>query len=92
MDLLRFALRKLLAGIPLLLGVTLLSFTLMVYFGPDKTFELLGKNPTVEQIAEVPGFGGKAAAELKAFLTARSTDEPDGGQGDTPAAPPAMTP
>ncbi|MCC7330877.1 MAG: ABC transporter permease, partial [Gammaproteobacteria bacterium] len=47
MDLLRFALRKLLAGIPLLLGVTLLSFTLMVYFGPDKTFELLGKNPTV---------------------------------------------
>jgi excinuclease ABC subunit C len=28
---------------------------------------------TVEQIAEVPGFGGKAAAELKAFLEARST-------------------
>ena len=28
---------------------------------------------TVEQIAEVPGFGGKAAAELKQFLTARST-------------------
>ena len=27
---------------------------------------------TVEQIAEVPGFGGKAAAELKAFLHARS--------------------
>lgn len=26
---------------------------------------------TVEQIAEVPGFGGKAAAELKAFLDAR---------------------
>src|SRR5882724_9755018 len=26
----------------------------------------------VEQIAEVPGFGGKAAAELKAFLEARS--------------------
>jgi excinuclease ABC subunit C len=26
---------------------------------------------TVEQIAEVPGFGGKAAAELKAFLEAR---------------------
>jgi len=29
---------------------------------------------TVEQIAEVPGFGGKAAAELKAFLEARSTE------------------
>jgi excinuclease ABC subunit C len=28
---------------------------------------------TVEQIAEVPGFGGRAAAELKAFLGARST-------------------
>jgi excinuclease ABC subunit C len=28
---------------------------------------------TVEQIGEVPGFGGKAAAELKAFLEARST-------------------
>jgi excinuclease ABC subunit C len=27
---------------------------------------------TLEQIAEVTGFGGKAAAELKAFLTARS--------------------
>lgn len=27
---------------------------------------------TVEQISEVPGFGGKAAAELKAFLEARS--------------------
>jgi peptide/nickel transport system permease protein len=25
----------------------------MVYFGPDKTFELLGKNPTAEQITEV---------------------------------------
>jgi excinuclease ABC subunit C len=28
---------------------------------------------TVEQLSEVPGFGGKAAAELKAFLEARST-------------------
>jgi hypothetical protein len=27
---------------------------------------------TVEQLAAVPGFGGKAAAELKAFLVARS--------------------
>ncbi|MDB6067392.1 MAG: UvrABC system protein [Pedosphaera sp.] len=31
---------------------------------------------TVEQIAEVPGFGGKAAAELKAFLEARSSTQP----------------
>ena len=28
---------------------------------------------SVDQIAEVPGFGGKAAAELKAFLVARTT-------------------
>ncbi len=28
----------------------------------------------IEQIAEVPGFGGKAAAELKAFLDARASD------------------
>ena len=53
MDILQYALRKLVAGLPLLLGVTLLSFTLMVYFGPDKTYLLLGKNPTPAQIAEV---------------------------------------
>lgn len=35
---------------------------------------------SVEQIAQVPGFGGKAAAELKAFLEARqSGDENAGG-------------
>jgi excinuclease ABC subunit C len=31
---------------------------------------------TVEKIAEVPGFGGKAAAELKSFLEARSVTAP----------------
>jgi excinuclease ABC subunit C len=31
---------------------------------------------TVEQIAEVSGFGGKAAGELKAFLEARSVPQP----------------
>ncbi len=45
--------RRLLYGIPLILGVTFVSFLLMVYFGPDKTYELLGKNPTAEQISEV---------------------------------------
>ena len=53
MKLLQFAIRKLVGGIPLVLGVTFISFLLMVYFGPDKTYELLGKNPTPEQIAEV---------------------------------------
>ena len=31
---------------------------------------------TVEQLAEVPGFGGKAAAELKTFLEARTMEAP----------------
>ena len=48
-----YILRKFLSAVPLLLGVTFISFLLMVYFGPDKTYELLGKNPTSEQIAEV---------------------------------------
>jgi excinuclease ABC subunit C len=30
------------------------------------------RTATLEQIAAVPGFGGKAAAELKKFLAARS--------------------
>ena len=45
--------RRLLYGIPLVLGVTFISFLLMIYFGPDKTYELIGKNPTAEQIIEV---------------------------------------
>ncbi len=53
MEVLRFAVKKLIGGIPLLLGVTFISFLLMVYYGPDKTYELLGKNPTTEQIAEI---------------------------------------
>ena len=53
MELLQYSLRKLITGIPLIIGVTLISFLLMVYFGPDKTFDLLGKNPTAEEIAEI---------------------------------------
>jgi len=53
MELLHYILRKLLGGIPLILGVTLISFVLMVYFGPDKTYELLSKNPTEAEIAQV---------------------------------------
>jgi len=53
LEVLRFAIKKLIGGIPLLLGVTFISFVLMVYYGPDKTYELLGKNPTTEQIAEI---------------------------------------
>ena len=48
MEILQYSLRKLLGGLPLILGVTLVSFALMVYFGPDLTYQLLGKNPTPE--------------------------------------------
>ncbi|WP_456414504.1 ABC transporter permease [Thiolapillus sp.] len=53
MEILQYALRKFITGIPLIIGVTLISFLLMVYFGPDKTYELLGKNATQEQIQEI---------------------------------------
>ncbi|VAW44631.1 Oligopeptide transport system permease protein OppB (TC 3.A.1.5.1) [hydrothermal vent metagenome] len=54
-----FAIQKLLGGIPLIIGVTLVSFILMVYFGPDLTYELLGKNPSplaIEEIRHVLGY------------------------------------
>ncbi len=53
MDILKFAIRKLLGGIPLILGVTFISFLLMVYYGPDLTWEKLGKNPTALEIKEI---------------------------------------
>jgi peptide/nickel transport system permease protein len=53
MDILKFALRKLVGGFPLILGVTFIAFLLMVYFGPDLTYEKLGKNPTAQEIQEV---------------------------------------
>ncbi len=53
METLQFALRKLLYSIPLLIGVTFISFLLMVYFGPDLTYSILPKNATKEQIAEI---------------------------------------
>lgn len=48
-----YALRKLFHGSLLVFGVTLISFSLMVWFGPDQTYSLIGKNATTEQIAEV---------------------------------------
>lgn len=48
-----FAVQKLIGGIPLIIGVTLVSFILMVYFGPDLTYELLGKNPSPQAVEEI---------------------------------------
>jgi peptide/nickel transport system permease protein len=49
----RYILRKILSAIPLLLGVTLISFWLMVYAGADQTYAQLGKNPDSGQVAEL---------------------------------------
>ena len=46
-------LRKFLQALLLILGVTFTSFLLMVYFGPDQTYVLIGKNASAAQIAEV---------------------------------------
>ena len=48
-----YFLRKALHGSLLILGVTFISFLLMVWFGPDQTYNLIGKNATPEQIQEV---------------------------------------
>ena len=45
------------------------------------------RTATLEQIAEVPGFGGKAAIELKAFLEARSVEVSGKGSTDPEAVP-----
>ncbi|MCH8057598.1 MAG: ABC transporter permease [Proteobacteria bacterium] len=46
-------LRKIIHGLALILGVTFISFLLMVWFGPDQTYTLIGKHATASQIAEV---------------------------------------
>jgi len=49
----QYLLRKSLHGLLLILGVTLVSFILMVWFGPDQTYTLIGKNASAEQIEEL---------------------------------------
>lgn len=49
----RYLLQRLGHGLLLMVGVTLLSFVLMVQFGPDQTYELVGKNATTQQIEEL---------------------------------------
>ncbi len=53
MGLVEYCLRKLIAGLFLIFGVTLISFVLMVYFGPDIVQEVLPKNPTQADIDRV---------------------------------------
>lgn len=49
----KYLLRKISNSLLLIIGVTLLSFILMVWFGPDRTYGLIGKNPTQAQIDQV---------------------------------------
>jgi excinuclease ABC subunit C len=57
---------------------------LLKKFGSVRRMQLA----TLEQLAEVPGFGGKAAEELKKFLEARATNQTAGVQVAT-LTPPA---
>lgn len=47
----RWVVRRLLGAVPLVFGVTLVSFVLMVHFGPDPVYERLSKNPTQDEIS-----------------------------------------
>jgi len=49
----RYFLRKLIHSLLLIIGVTFISFLLMVYFGPDQTYTLVGKSTSSEQIETV---------------------------------------
>ncbi len=49
----RLLLRRAIGAIPLILGVTLISFLLTSHFGPDPVWELAGRNPTASELAEL---------------------------------------
>lgn len=71
MDFLAYTLRKLLYGVPLVFGVSFVSFVLMVYFGPDLTFQLVGRNPSPEQIErarEILGYNEPFLARYVDYL------------------------
>ena len=68
----KYALRKISQGLLLILGVTLVSFILMVWFGPDQTYTLIGKNATAGQIEEVRhqlGYDQPFAKRYATYLT-----------------------
>lgn len=65
---LRFIVKRILQGIPLIIGVTLISFLLMVYFGPDVTYELISKNSTNEEIAAIRHQLGYDQPVLKRYV------------------------
>ncbi len=50
---LHYLLRRLIGALPLVFGVTLMAFLLTVYFGPDQTYALSGRNPTPAELEEL---------------------------------------
>jgi peptide/nickel transport system permease protein len=48
-----FLLRRLLLAVPLLLGVSLIGFTLLVWLAPDQTYALAGRGAGADQLAEL---------------------------------------
>jgi peptide/nickel transport system permease protein len=65
-------LAKTIHGLLLILGVTFVSFLLMVWFGPDQTYTLIGKNATPAQIEEVRhqlGYDQPFSRRYLAYLT-----------------------
>ena len=64
----KLLLRKAGNGLLLILGVTLISFILMVWFGPDRTYGLIGNNPTAEQIENVREQLGYNQPFIKRYL------------------------
>ncbi len=65
-------LHKIIHAVLLILGVTFVSFLLMVWFGPDQTYTLIGKNATPGQIEEVRhqlGYDQSFSRRYLAYLT-----------------------
>ncbi|MFW5816634.1 MAG: ABC transporter permease, partial [Wenzhouxiangella sp.] len=52
-ELLLLVVRRLAGALPLIVGVTLISFMLTVYFGPDQTYALIGKNATATEVGQL---------------------------------------
>jgi len=48
-----FLIRKFIFSALIIVGVTFISFFLIVYCSPEKTYDLLGKNPTQKEIEEI---------------------------------------
>lgn len=68
--------KTLMTGIPLLLGVTFVSFVLMVFYGPDLSYTLAGKNPSPQLLQEIrhnlgydQGFWQRYGLYLKELIT-----------------------